>query len=178
VTDERCLTAHHEAGHAVAVVLAPTGELISITIDPTPERFGNTEFRAKSWEHQRITFAGPWAEARCRWTPESLDDQDGNGLKFCYYLRGAFSRNRDGDLERYQQLEEGILPDGTRFTSPTAGLAQLQGRPRVELIAEREQTWSRELEERWPLIRRVAGMLLDGCTDVAAITAAVAAAAD
>jgi hypothetical protein len=95
-------------------------------------------------------------------------------LKFGDYLRRAFRRNRDGDLERYQQLEEGILPDGTRFTSPTAGIAQLEGRPRFELIAEREQDWSGRLEERcWAIIGTVARMLLDGCTDVAVITATV-----
>jgi hypothetical protein len=42
------------------------------------------------------------------------------------------------------------------------------------VIAERGQEWSRQLEEHcWPVIRTVAGMLLDGCTDVDAITGAV-----
>jgi hypothetical protein len=43
-----------------------------------------------------------------------------------------------------------------------------------EVIAKRGQEWSRQLEEHcWPVIRTVAGMLLDGCTDVDAITGAV-----
>jgi hypothetical protein len=42
------------------------------------------------------------------------------------------------------------------------------------VIDERNQKWSRQLEEHcWSIIRIVAGMLLDGCTDVDVITAAV-----
>lgn len=33
--------------------------------------------------------------------------------------------------------------------------------------------WSRELDDKWPVICTVAAMLMDGCTDVGAITAAV-----
>ncbi|HYB37938.1 MAG TPA: hypothetical protein VEF72_20820 [Mycobacterium sp.] len=61
--------------------------------------------------------AGPWAEARSQWTRDSLDsldDEDDDGRPFRYYVREAFDVNRDGDLDKYEQLEEGILPDGTR----------------------------------------------------------------
>lgn len=51
--DEQDLTAHHEAGHAVAA-LACGGGLISITIGPTrehPEYAGNTGVRVEKWWH-------------------------------------------------------------------------------------------------------------------------------
>src|SRR5271166_6387403 len=97
--DEQDLTAHHEAGHAVAA-LACGGGLISITIGPTPEHpefAGNTGVRVEKWWH----------------------------LPFV-----AFDVNRDGDLDKYEQLEEGILPDGTRSEPPTARMAQILGAPK------------------------------------------------
>lgn len=178
--DEQDLTAHHEAGHAVAA-LACGGGLISITIGPTrehPEYAGNTGVRVEKWWHLPfVVYAGPWAEARSQWTRDSLDSLDGeddDGRPFRDYVREAFDVNRDGDLDKYEQLEEGILPDGTRSEPPTARMAQFSGRPRDEVIAERGQECSRQLEEHcWPVIRVVAGMLLDGCTDADAITEAL-----
>jgi hypothetical protein len=60
-----------------------------------------------------------------------------------------------------------------RFSPSTAAMARLAGRTKRELVAEREDVWSRELEREWPVIRAVARLLMDGCTDVDAITAAV-----
>jgi hypothetical protein len=180
--DERYLTTHHEAGHAVAAVVFG-GELISVTIDPPsehPERAGNTEVRMdKPWDLHIVVYAGPWAEARFQWprdSVDSLDEQDDDGRLFRDYVREAFDViDRDGDLEKYQQLEKGIRPDNDeRFTPPAIGIAELEGRPLDEVIDERNQKWSRQLEEHcWSIIRIVAGMLLDGCTDVDVITAAV-----
>jgi hypothetical protein len=91
--DERYLTAHHEAGHAVAALLRGA-ELTSITIDPTPERAGYTGFRGKRWDSQFFTYAGPWAEARSQWTEDSLDGVDDDGCLFGDYVVYAFLVNR------------------------------------------------------------------------------------
>jgi hypothetical protein len=167
--DERYLTAHHEAGHAV-VALMRGGELTSISIDcsdpcttaghPTTKHAGYTGFRAEPWDIQFATYAGPWAEARCQWNQDSLHGEDDDGRVFGLYVIGAWRVNRDGDYDKYVLLEEGILPDGTRFDMPTT------------LIAEREEAWDFQLEKLcWPVIRTVARLLMQGCTDVAAITA-------
>ena len=44
--DDRTLTAHHEAGHAVAALMR-RGALISITIEPTAGCAGKTWARVK-----------------------------------------------------------------------------------------------------------------------------------
>lgn len=181
---ERYLTAHHEAGHAVAALMRGGGELTSISIDcadpcskaghPKTPHAGYTGIRVKPWDQQFVTYAGPWAEARCQWNRDSLDGEDDDGRSFHDHVLGAFLVNRDGDSEEYRQLEDGVtLPDGTVSESPTARKAQFLGRPRVELIAEREQAWMRELEGRWPVIHAVAELLMQGCTDVEVIAEAV-----
>jgi hypothetical protein len=183
--DERCLTAYHEAGHAVAALTQRGGKLITISIDcphpcataghPMTKHMGYTGFQVGGRDMlQFVTYAGPWAEARCQCAQEGLDDEEDEGLTIDDYLNGVWRLNRDGDRDDYRQLEDGISPDGMRFDVPTTLKAQLLGRRRYELIEEREQQWSRQLEECcWPVIHTVAQMLLDGCTDVDAITAAV-----
>lgn len=179
-SDEQDPTAHHEAGHAVAA-LVRGGVLISITIHPTPEHpeyAGKTNFTVDepSYFHFAV-YAGPWAEARSQWPQDSLnslDDEDDDGRPFRDYVRHAFDViDRDGDSVKYFELEEGILPHGTTFKPLAPLIAEFERRPIFEVVADREQEWSRRLEEHWPTIRTVAGMLLDGSTDVDAITAAV-----
>jgi hypothetical protein len=48
--DQRCLTAHHEVGHAVAAVMRGGGVLTSITIEPTSEHLGKTWSRIKPYD--------------------------------------------------------------------------------------------------------------------------------
>jgi hypothetical protein len=182
--DDRYPTAHHESGHATAVLLCRDGELSSVAIDcsdpctspghPTVKHYGYTGTREKPWDEQFVVYAGPWAEARCQWTGDSLDGEDDDGQLFADYVAAAFLRNRDDDREKYERLEDGwIGPDGKLCESLTARTARLVRRDRYELIAEREQQWSRDLERYWPVICMVARTLLDGCTDVTAITGVV-----
>lgn len=65
--DQRVITAHHEAGHAVAAEMRGDGEVRALAIEPTDQYLGKTWFRAKPADLAFVTFAGPWAEARCRW---------------------------------------------------------------------------------------------------------------
>lgn len=75
---------------------------------------------------------------------------------------------------KYFDLEEGRFPDGSRFDPPAHGIAEREGRRLFEVVIDREQRWSRHLEQRcWPIIPTVAEMLLNGSTDVDEITATV-----
>lgn len=69
-------------------------------------------------------------------------------------------------------MQSGTLPDGSSFSHPDRDIAQHDGRPTIEVVADREQRWSQYLEKRcWPIIiPTVAGILLGGSTDVDAIT--------
>ena len=180
--DEQDLTAHHEAGHAVAALVCKGGKLISITIHPPPEHpeyAGCTHVQVGDpWQLQFAVYAGPWTEARAKWPLDSLgnlDDQNDRGRPFREYVRDAFDVNRDGDSEKFALLQEGIRPDNAeRFKPQVDAIAESTGHTKLEAAIQREQEWSRRLEEDcWPLIRAVARMLLDGCTDVALIAEAV-----
>lgn len=148
---ERELTAYHEAGHAVAVVMRG-GSIDSITIDPVPgEYLGITHSRGTQWARSFEIYAGPWAEARSQWPGETLDEPDGDGDVFGDYLTVAFIRNHgtDGsDLATY-----------TRWTENDRLLLPVQQR-HLHNPAQREDVWSRELERVWSVICEVATMLL------------------
>jgi hypothetical protein len=64
----------------------------------------------KPWDLHIVVYAVPWAEARFQWprdSVDSLDEQDDDGRLFRDYVREAFDViDRDGDLEKYQQLEK------------------------------------------------------------------------
>ena len=55
------LTAIHEAGHVVAVILRG-GNVDAITIDP-----GSTTYTVNRAEWPFVAYAGPWAQARYLW---------------------------------------------------------------------------------------------------------------
>src|SRR5271155_3311720 len=146
--DQRAITAHHEAGHAVAAVMR--GELISTTIEPTDDYLGYTEFCVKAWgsDETFVTFAGPWAEARAQWPG---GDEDDEGCTADDYIAGAFLANLDGDLDDYRgHLDRERALYGVWFD-------WIVGKG-----VKREVGWSRELEGVWPAIKAVAGLLLDG----------------
>lgn len=142
---ENFLTAHHEAGHAVAALMRGGGELLSITIEPTAQYAGFTRTRHQIWDAAFVTFAGPWAEARATWGPRALDDIDDDGCCFGDYVTEAWFNNLHGDGQTYQ---DNLIGESA------FGLARDP--------AEREDWWSTELDDRWPVIQAVALLLLDG----------------
>lgn len=178
--DEQDLTAHHEAGHAVAA-LACGGGLISITIGPTPEHpeyAGNTGVRVEKWWHLPfVVYAGPWAEARSQWTRyslDSLDDEDDDAVRSVTTSAWRSTSTVTVTSTSTSSWRKGYFRTARGPSRRPPEWLKFSGRPRDEVIAERGQGWSRQLEELcWPVIRVVAGMLLDGCTDVDAITRAV-----
>lgn len=106
MVEERLLTAHHEAGHAVAALMRGDGELRSITIEPTAAYLGHTGYRGKPCDAAFVTYAGPWAEARAQWPLPTLEGEDDDGLAFEDYVSGAFPLNADGDGEDFRRAKE------------------------------------------------------------------------
>lgn len=151
--DERLLTAHHEAGHAVAALMRGGGQLRSITIEPTTTYLGHTGYRGKPCDTAFVTYAGPWAEARAQWVRPTLDDEDDDGCTFEDYVSVAFLSNADGDGEDYRRAQE----------AEAAQLGEF-GQQFLDLTGVRQEMWSGELEQSWPLIQQVAAiaMLVDG----------------
>jgi hypothetical protein len=158
-TCQRYLTACHEAGHAVAALMRGEGDVVSITIEPTPDYLGYTHYRAKPCDWGFITYAGPWAEARAHWLMPDLDGEDDEGCIFADYLVGAWMYNNDGDGAAYRAAEDAEIAMLGEFGDQ---FAQLEG--------AREQVWWRELEDRWPVIQQVAGLLMAGTVTASMIT--------
>jgi hypothetical protein len=151
MTDERLVTACHEAGHAVAALMRGSGELRSITIEPTPDHLGYTGFRGKPCDMAFVTYAGPWSEARAQWPMPTIDGRDDDELTFDDYLSGAWLRNASGDGVDYRRAQNA---DNALFGAQFADLSRV-----------REEAWHSELESRWPVIRELAEMLLSGPVD-------------
>ncbi|BBX02279.1 hypothetical protein BST36_30365 [Mycolicibacterium moriokaense] len=99
--DDLSVTAHHEAAHAVAVVM--TGStLVSVSIRSTRSRHGGTAWRGERCHAAFVAYAGAWAEARFQWRGHSLDALDDSGLSFDDHVTRVFLENTC-DLWAYQQ---------------------------------------------------------------------------
>jgi hypothetical protein len=145
--DQRSVTAHHEAGHAVAVVMRGGGELKSITIDATDTYLGYTGYRGKPSDTAFIAFAGPWAEARYQWPLPSREGEDGDGLTFDDHVVAAFLCNTDDSNAHRKAVKADKALIGPEF---------------AHLVDNREAVWSDELERSWPAICELAEMLIAG----------------
>ncbi|MFN3004594.1 hypothetical protein [Mycolicibacterium wolinskyi] len=135
--DERAITTHHEAGHAVAASMRGGSEPVSVTIEPTDGHLGYTRWCGKPCDNAFITFAGPWAEARAQWPLPILDGEDTDGATFADYIAAAWLRNRDGDAADYQratQVDRELLGD------------------HYDEVA-RESIWQLQLERQWSAIQ-------------------------
>jgi hypothetical protein len=151
---QRELTAHHEAGHAVAALMRGAGELLSITIKASGDAAGRTVTRHKVFDAAFVTFAGPWAEARAQWPLPTLDGEDDMGCAFGDYLTTAWWANVDGDGDTYED-------------NLAAEVAMYGGQwPAIMDPRKREEGWAIELEDSWPVIQAIADLLLRGeCVD-------------
>lgn len=153
----RSRTAHHEAGHAVAIVVGGATidsvwvnrtDWTALPLDADTGKGGTTTYSDSSFEAQPfIAFAGPWAEAR--WTVEIDPDLDADDMDDA--LHWAWDDNADGDTARYED----------RVSAMESVAAQL-GFGSVGRVWERE--WSDQLESLWPAICAVAELLTDGQT--------------
>lgn len=142
---QRQVTAHHEAGHAVAACMRGGGSLTSITIEPTTEHLGQTWTKHEPWDLAFITYAGPWAEGRAAWPAQlPLDAEDHDGITLEDYVYGAWIRNPTDAADYQRALDQSAMPR--------------------DLVLATEQTWCRELETHWPAICQVAASLINGQT--------------
>jgi hypothetical protein len=144
----REVTAHHEAGHAVALLIRGGGRLDYIDIYETADYRGYTHWNGKVFDIAFITYAGPWAEARAQWPLADLDGLDDDGCTFDDHVTAAFLANIDGDFEAYE----------TCLASDPTFLASFQ--------SSREECWNNELERVWPVVREVARLLLADGADM------------
>jgi len=129
----RTLTAHHEAGHAVAGCMR--GSVLRSVCLGEVAGDGLTVHRGPSWADPFVGYAGPWAEARYIWGDRPADAEDAEGLVFGDYLFGIFLTSGAEDL-----LEVSAA-SSSRAT---------------------ERTWACELRVVWPAIEATAVSLLAG----------------
>lgn len=166
MTNDRELTAFHEAGHAVARYLRGLA-IEYVTIIGTEVYRGYTEVPGpqvvRLLDSVEIAFAGPWAQARREWPlatlvlpPEPDGDwpEDDAGLTFPDYVMGAILTGGDGDFA--------VIEDA---------------RARIGHPVETSWSMTHKLEPEWPAITAVAHALLDAGTlsgdDVARIVEGV-----
>lgn len=152
--------AHHEAGHAVAIVLVGA-ELVHVWIatDWPPTDWdsagGNTRSRQQPHHQPFTTFAGPWAEAMWRATHEP----DFDGLADLEWaLEAAWEETADGDAEVYDRLVAELNEEAASRGFGTIGRAW-------------EDDWIDQLTPMWPAVCEVAQWLIDGQTVTHAMVA-------
>jgi hypothetical protein len=87
-SSDECLTAHHEAGHAVAARIC-RGEVFEIDIALPPDGF--THYQEADADYAFVVYAGQWAQARALWTEETINEEtldgDGKGNWYSYAPR-------------------------------------------------------------------------------------------
>lgn len=101
--DGRRLTAHHEAGHAVAVAKCSGGRVDEIDITYNPDHRGRTLHDHRPEDQAFIIYAGPWAHALVLWKYEAFDEEtrDSNDKNFADHVRAQFGGNLD-DYRAYE----------------------------------------------------------------------------
>ncbi|MCZ4560712.1 hypothetical protein O4160_07645 [Rhodococcus sp. IEGM 1401] len=145
------MTAHHEAGHAVAAFLSGC-DVRKIDIDGDGDARGLTHHGPSEWSYTSfspsgitsvdadeafITYAGPWAETRLK----------------CHSKARGFRRAVEDALK---EQTAGPTSDGVLYRK---ALREVHG-------GRRDQAWDVQLEEHWPGIQRVAALLLAGYVGV------------
>lgn len=147
-SDLTAVTAHHEAGHAVAAVMRGGSALTGISVHN--DGTGLTNHRSHTWDGPFIAYGGLWAEARFGWpadVPVTAEDED--GCVFGDHVTAVWLTQPDDAaivLAKFDHLE-GLGTDLRRT-----------------LEAGTLRTWDTELEAVWPVVQWVAARLLDGHT--------------
>jgi hypothetical protein len=172
VAEKLRVSAHHEAGHAVAAVLVGGSvEHLRLTDDRDSSKWGNCRSTMPTTVAKRgfNTFAGPWADVRAQW-PEGapLDGVDANGRTFSQCVAQEFAEDLYGDglldedpsLDLPELHELGVEPDlfGDDLESYLWIWEQSGGNAADRATVEAE--WLGKLEVLWPIIQALATQLL------------------
>jgi hypothetical protein len=156
---EHHLTAHHEAGHAVAADRCRR-EVFEILID-FPGGF--TRHQEAGGDYAFILYAGPWAQARAQWTKETIDTgtRDDDGHSFEEHVKAMFGSNPD-DWCKYEH-EKG----GDCSTIAAYQAEETEAYEKGELyrfapapITTPDREWDTLLENAWTTIKDVATRML------------------
>lgn len=141
--------AHHEAGHAVAVIVRG-GTLKDVwlgtadwsTDDTSADTPGGTRHQT-AWEAQPfVTFAGPWAEAMWKVEHDDYIDDLWEALEY------AWQDNSDGDSDKYEDRVGLLSAAAAQYGFGTIG-------------RQWEVEWADELEPLWHIVCQVAALLID-----------------
>lgn len=155
----RKVTAHHEAGHAVAAVMRGGSSLRSITLEPDGLG-GLTLHRGFRWDLGFIAYAGQWAEAYYADCAGILP----RGLTAAEYLKSGLDEAREW-LEYAHPDETEEHDDWAHIVAHLDDMAAMMTavpahqRPTDDGVLS---VWARELEAVWPAIQTVAARLLAG----------------
>ncbi|MCA2244873.1 MULTISPECIES: hypothetical protein [Mycobacteriaceae] len=152
MSDQTAAITHHEAGHAVAVLMTVLGDLDGpVTVSMVAGR-GTGNAKITRWVAGQpaqvafVFYAGPWAEARAQWAHPvlgGLDESDDRGIPFREAVIAAFK-------------------DAPHFGGGS-DLAMYMQQVRVDpSIPSMEAYWSGDLECAWPAIQKLAAALRDG----------------
>jgi hypothetical protein len=152
--DGRYVTCCHEAGHVKACELRGV-RVGRVHVDT---EYGRVDFEDGSGVgYAFIAYAGPWAEARLRWTEVAIDDNtlDEDGRRFADHVAEAFSWN-ESDWVKY---ETEIGGDVSAVVEASA--ADMFGWDFVwPTLTPPDAAWSVELDARWPEIQQLAARML------------------
>ena len=167
--DKHNMSAHHEAGHAVASV-ARGGELTKIwfvpwrdrlKVDPNTTKHALTRSCDQLQNRPFVVFAGPWSQAR--WYVENgAFDSFRDEMGYAWEDNGG-----EGDIGGDSYNGDAVSYEGlVRQLSGMASWPELgyDDAPMGYTEPGRywEARWNDELDELWPAIREVAALLLDG----------------
>ena len=144
-SDVLAMTAHHEAGHAVAAAMRGH-EPYLIRIDQ--QGGGHTRYGARGAYDDAafIAYAGIWAEARYIWAgrPESVTTSANDDSEFIDMVTGVTMEQGD---------DYSVVHDHFAMLAASLG---------TNVEEATYKTWDRELEDVWPYIQEQARLVMAG----------------
>ncbi|HVG84264.1 MAG TPA: hypothetical protein VM820_07085 [Vicinamibacterales bacterium] len=144
------VTAHHEAGHAMAAVMRGGSSLRGVTIDVDRPGHGLTLLRTAPWDTGFMAYAGPWAEARFVWGNRPLDAHNDNDCTFSDCVVGVLLHQSD-DAAMWGAWHHEPAQESVRQAMADLGMTFAP-----------EEVWDRELELVWPEIQTLAQRIRAG----------------
>lgn len=164
------LTAHHEAGHAVAALRRKRAVYEMYVVFPD----GFTRHEKLDADYAFVLYAGPWAQARA-------DRAHRGFLRRCFLWPGRcfarhvaimFGHNYD-DWRAYEEEMDGNVDVVLAYDLAKTRAYHEQGMRRYDIpatITPPNKEWDRELAKVWPEIQKLATQILAADEHEQAIT--------